>query len=71
MCVGDFHTAKHQPKYKTGCCGKGKMIMKKTMLTLSAILVLVAFTFAGCKSGGKKEAGAAKKAPATKAPAAK
>lgn len=41
------------------------------MLSLSAVLVLVAFTLAGCKSGEKKEAGAAKKAPAATAPATK
>jgi len=44
--------------------------MRKLVLTLSAVLVLVAFTFAGCKSGEKKAAGA-KKTTTTTAPATK
>lgn len=45
--------------------------MRKLVLTLSAVLMLVAFTFAGCKSS-EKTAPAAKKAPATTtAPATK
>lgn len=43
------------------------MIMRKLVLTLSAALVLVAFTFAGCND--EKKAGAAKPATKKTAPA--
>jgi ABC-type oligopeptide transport system substrate-binding subunit len=45
--------------------------MRKVVLALSAVLVLAAFTFAGCKSS-EKSTTATKKAPATTtAPATK
>jgi uncharacterized lipoprotein NlpE involved in copper resistance len=46
--------------------------MRKLVLTLSAVLMLVAFTFAGCNKSAEKAAPATKKAPATTtAPATK
>lgn len=56
--------------------------MRKVVLTLSAVLVLVAFTFAGCKTSEEKTTTTktttkssapttVKKAPSTTAPATK